>query len=137
MDSLNAMSFRTYINQTRHRAISKCSYLQKKIASRFYLLQDRILSKFHHQEEHVKFIFYSNTNEVEQHENQSEANGEEKLRVEEENEKKGLIIEHDGKNDLNTQISNGSQVVKIIVIGGKIVEKEYLSLEGERTSLKF
>ena len=93
--------------------------------------------EFHHQDEQVELLSQFHLNEEKQKDKQIEVFIKENSIEAEDKAKQCVISKTEDTDDLSSQIHSRSEVVKITVFKGKIVEKEYLTIEGERISLKF
>ena len=131
------MGFRTYLKEKKHRALSKYNHLQEKVASKFFLLQDRVLSRLHYQSRKDSGIFHANNNRVQPQDDSIDFLSYNEPQVFKKEEIMESGIDVNTNDDLNLQIPENSMVIRIIVIKGKIVEKEYLKTTGEKVTLDF
>ena len=137
IEFLDAMGFRTYIIETQHRAISKYSHLRRKVASKFIGLQDRVLSQLHHAGKKSHGVINAEINASRAEKSSMEfLLGEELTRKDKEESEELLRTSNENQVIMNKR-PEGSQLIKIIIIKGKIVEKEYITIEGDRISMKF
>ena len=137
MEFLKAMGFRTYLKEKQHRALSKYNHLQKKVASKFFLLQDRVLSRLHYQSRKDSVVFHANNNGVQPKYDSIDFLPYNEPQVFKKEEIMESSIDAYTNDDLNLQIPENSRVIRIIVIKGKIIEKEYLKTTGEKVTLNF
>ena len=137
VEFLDAMGFRTYIIETQHRVISKYSHLRRKVASKFIGLQDRVLSQLHHEGKKSHGVINAEINASRAEKSSMEfLLGEELTRKDKEESEELLRTSNENQVIMNKR-PEGSQLIKIIIIKGKIVEKEYITVEGDRISIKF
>ena len=131
------MGFRTYIIETQHKAISKYSYLRKKVASKFSGLQNRVLSQLHHEEKKSQGVINCKINASKSEEASREFLLDEELTCKDKEGSEGLLRIFNENQTIMNNSPEGSELIKIIIIKGQIVEKEYINIQGERISIKF
>ena len=137
IEFLDAMGFRTYIIETQHRAISQYSHLRRKVFSKFIGLQNRVLSQLHHEGKKSHGVINAEINASRAEKSSMEfLLGEELTRKDKEESEELLRTSNENQVIMN-KCPEGSQLIKIIIIKGKIVEKEYITIEGDRISMKF
>ena len=137
IEFLDAMGFRTYIIETQHRAISKYSSLRRKVTSKFIGLQDRVLSQLHYEEKTSYGVINAESNASRSEKSSMEfLLGEELTRKDKEVSEELLRTSNENQVIMNKP-PKGSKLIKIIIIKGKIIEKEYITVEGERILIKF
>ena len=130
------MGFRAYIIETKHRAMSKYSYLQRKFLSKFSSLQDRTLFKSHNQGEKNKSDINDNNTPENLRQISMDPSPSEELKFLEGKDNKTLESQHVEGCEMPPKLPDGAQLTRIILIKGKIVEKEYLTTEGDQITLK-
>ena len=131
------MDFRTYILDSKHKAISKYSYMQRRIASKFFRLKERVFSRPHHEENNSQESPNNSINQsIEMDSSIDFLIGEEESLLEK-NNKKTILINPIDEDEKIKNLPEGSELVKIKLVQGKIVEKEYLSNESQKITIKF
>ena len=131
------MSFRTYIIESKHKAISKYSYIQRRVTSKFFHLQERFFSRLHHEENNSQESSYTSINQsIEKDSSIDFLIGEEESLLEN-NNKKTILINPIDEDEKIKNLPEGSELVRIILVQGKIVEKEYLTNESQKITIKF
>ena len=138
VELLVAMGFRTHINLTRHRAISKYSYLHRKVASKLSLIQYRVFSKLHYLGKKKEGVSNSEIHSSTVQKSPLEFFGSRKeLTIKDKEVAEGVVTLHKKNPEITDNCLESGQVTKIKIIGGKIVEKEYITLDGEIVLIKF
>ncbi|WP_320668092.1 hypothetical protein [Prochlorococcus sp. MIT 1307] len=136
------MGLRTYLKDKKKRALSKCIYLQEKVASRFHRLQDKAVSRLQSQKRHIPESLLSPIKEEESEQPSLDSiledglifQAHEKISIFSEAEVEERTV--DEKFTWSAQVPEGARVVKIVVMKGEILEKTYLTKEGERILVK-
>ena len=130
------MDLRTYIIDSKHKAISKYSYMQRRITSKFFRLQERVFSRLHHEENNSQESSNNSINQsIEMDSSIDFLIGEEESLLE--NNNKTILINSIDEDEKIKNLPEGSELVKITLVQGKIVEKEYLTNESEKITIKF
>ena len=131
------MDFRKYIIDSKHKAISKYSYMQRRITSKFLRLQERVFSRLHHEENNSQESSNNSINQSIEIDSSIDF-----LIVKEEsllgkNNKESILINPIDEDEKIKNLPEGSELVKIILVQGKIVEKEYVTNESQKITIKF
>ena len=130
------MDFRTYIIDSKHKAISKYSYMQRRITSKFFRLQERVFSRLHHEENNSQESSNNSINQsIEMDSSIDFLIGEEESLLE--NNNKTILINSIDEDEKIKNLPEGSELVKITLVQGKIVEKEYVTNESQKITIKF
>ena len=132
------MGFKTYIKETKHRAISKYSYLQKKVVAKLSLIQDSVFSKDNYPVGEKQAVVTSGTNTFSPEESPLEfCPPSEELTFKGKDDNEVALIASKSNYATTNYCTEGAQVIKIIIIEGKVVEKEYITIEGDIIARKF
>ena len=131
------MGFRTYIIDSKHKAISKFSYMQRRITSKFFRLQERVFSRLHHEENNSQESSNNSINQSIEMDSSIDFLIDEYESLLERNNKETMVINSIEEDEKTKNLPEGSELVKITLVQGKIVEKEYLTNESQKITIKF
>ncbi len=131
------MDFRTYIIDSKNKAISKYSYMQRRITSKLFRLQERVFSRLHHEENNGQESSNNSINQSREMDSSIDFLIGEEESLLENNNKKTILINPIDEDEKIKNLPEGSELVKITLVQGKIVEKEYLTNESQKITIKF
>jgi len=129
------MGLRTYLKEKKNIAVSKCIHFQERFSSNFCHLQNKALSRFHCQKRKEQENLLETSKEVSPEDQVIGFVLQEDLTLEHKVAIAGELAKSEETFGRIQSLPEGVQIVKVIVRKGEIIEKVYLTPEGEMLSI--